>query len=790
MMTNQPNKTRPNPRNTGAAAVLAMMFLVIFGSLAAAMAIVSQGNLHAADSQLKVNRALSAAETGMNLIAYRLEQAALQVRTADGVIVGGPDGNAQALWDQTADLVRDQFAGQFHNLSEPFIDPTTASLHIGPIALGAGQPTFEAVLTPHPLPEEDYTSSRYDTGAYDTLLRSHAEDYHDKAYHLLTAAEIAEARAAWTPDEALVRCRVIAADGPAGNRIFRAIEMDYKIDKKIRFAILSGSRVMIGRNVIIEGDIGSRFLETHLENGHPVQMESDFYGLDPETGDEGLDAQLEALVGTLITNDTDGDNRLALENSVEVAGIDDPEALDTNADGYIDDWDFFLGRFSSSTNPDGSPRVTALDMENKGVPAVLADQLLEMIDTFGDPTREGFNDGLIDDRDRYAKIRGEVYIKADLSGWLNGAADPDDSGDGAYQDYFQGPIHPDFGDDPLTFQTDATDAFTFTPDDFDVSNFRNMATGDFESQSDPVWQESYGHQVDDEQPVRYTAPGAATREGVPFGSPYPYDFYERPVYENMTFTDVTIPKGTNALFRNCHFIGVTFIETETHNTDPEYIYAGMQEEDGSLRFPDAEATVGADEVGDTKTISNNLRFEDCTFEGAIVSDAPQQFTHTRNKIAFTGRTKFLDMRDPVATPDFSHQERQLFMRSTILAPHYSVELGTFVNPNDTDEQVNLSGTIVAGLIDMRGRVEVNGTLLTTFEPKSGESPVVGDTSPQFNTTLGYFSSAAGDLEAELPGDGLGVIQVRYDPTLPLPDGLDGPIEVRPLRASYLETGIE
>jgi len=262
------------------------------------------------------------------------------------------------------------------------------------------------------------------------------------------------------------------------------------------------------------------------------------------------------------------------------------------------------------------------------------------------------------------------------------------------------------------------------------------------------------------------------------------------VYENMVFTDVTIPKGTNALFRDCHFIGVTFIETETSNTDPEYLYAGMQEEDGSLRFPDAEATVGADEVGDTKTISNNLRFDNCTFEGAIVSDAPQQFTHTRNKIAFTGRTTFLDMRDPVATPNLSHQERQLFMRSTILAPHYSVELGTFVNPADADEQVNLSGTIVAGLIDMRGRVEVNGTLLTTFEPKSGESPVVGDTSPQFNTTLGYFSSAAGDLEAELPPDGLGVIQVRYDPTLPLPDGLDGPIEVRPIRASYMETGIE
>lgn len=770
----------PPSRARGVAAVLAMMFLVIFGSLAAAMAIVSQGNLHAADSQLKVNRALAAAETGINLIAYRLEQAALQVRTDDGVIVGGAGGNAQALWEEAAGIVESDFAGQFHNISEPYYDPSTMSLHIGPVALGNGEPTFEAVLTPHPLADEDYSAPRYDGGAYDHLLRHHAEAYHDKAYHLLSNDEIAEARAAWAPDESLIRCRVLASDGPAGNRIYRSIEMDFKLDKKIRFAILSGSRVMIGRNVIIEGDIGSRFMETNLKHGHPVQMESDFYGLDPETGEDGLDAQLEALVGTLITNDADGDNRLALENSVEMQGIDDPEDLDVNSDGYIDDWDFFLARFSTSTNPDGSLRVTQMDMENRDVPETFAAQLVELIDTFGDPARPGFDDGVLDDRDRYAKIRGEVYIKADLTGWLNGAADD------AYQDYFQGPIAPDFGDDPLTFETDQTDAFTVTPEDFDVTTFREMATGDFENQSDATT----ATPADPDQPVRYRAPGAATREGVPFGSPYPYDFYERPVYENMTFTDVTIPRGTNALFKNCHFVGVTFIETETHNTDPDFLYAGTQESDGSQRYPDTVAEVGPDEVGDTKTISNNLRFDNCTFEGAIVSDAPQQFTHTRNKLAFTGRTRFLDMRDPVATPNLSHQERQLFMRSTILAPHYSVELGTFVNPNDADEQVNLSGTIVAGLIDMRGRVEVNGTLLTTFEPKSGESPVVGDTSPQFNTTLGYFSSAAGDLEAELPGDGLGVIQVRYDPTLPLPDGLDGPIELRPIRSSYVEGGIE
>jgi len=775
-MTHRASQTTPRHRARGAAAVLAMMFLVIFGSLAAAMAIVSQGNLHASSSQLKVNRAMAGAETGMNLVAYRLNVAALQVRTSDGEITGGAGGNAQALWAQAAAIVRDDFAGNFHNIAEPYFDSASGQLSLGPIALGAGQPTFEAVLTPHPIPGEDYTASRYDSGGYDSLIRAHAESFHDKAYHLLTAAEIAAARAAWAPDQSLVRCTVVAGDGPAGDRIYRTIAKDFLVDKKIRFAILSASRIMVGRNVVIDGDLGSRFLETNLTHGHPVQIESDFVGLDPDTTSDGLDAQLAALVGTVITNDTDGDNRLALENAVEMDGLVSPDDLDINGDGYIDDWDFYLGKFSTGTNPDGSPRVTQLDMENAGVPAVLAAQLLDLIDTAGDPGRAGYNDGVLDDRDRYAKVRGEVYIKADLTGWLNGAAG------GAYQDFFAGPIAPDHGADALSFQASETDAFVFTAADFDVSTYESMATGDFESQSDPTT----ATPNDPLAPTNYVAPGDGTREGVPFGSPYPYDFYERPVYENMIFTDVKIPKGTNALFRNCRFIGVTFIETETANTDPEFLYAGMQESDGSQKFPNSEADVGGTAHNDTKPLANNIRFEDCVFEGAVVSDVPEQFTHTRNKLSFTGSTTFLDMRDPTATPNLTHEERQLFMRSTILAPNYSVELGTFIAADDPGEQVFLSGTIVTGLIDMRGQVEVNGTILTTFEPVSDVSPVVGQTSPQFNTTLGYFASAAGDLEAELPASGLGVIQLRYDPTLPLPNGLNGPIEIQPITATYYE----
>jgi hypothetical protein len=115
-------------------------------------------------------------------------------------------------------------------------------------------------------------------------------------------------------------------------------------------------------------------------------------------------------------------------------------------------------------------------------------------------------------------------------------------------------------------------------------------------------------------------------------------------------------------------------------------------------------------------------------------------------------------------------------------------MGTFVSPYDSSEVIKLSGTIVAGLIDMRGQVEIDGQLLTTFEPQSNTGPVIGETSPQFNTTLGYFSAAEGDLETELPENGLGVIKVRYNKDLPLPDGILGPVETIPLWGTYFEGG--
>ena len=738
-------------RARGAAAVLAMMFLVIFGSLAAAMAIVSQGNLHTAETHLNVQRALSGSETGMRLVMYRIAEAAREVETEDGEITAtgnpltGASANAQDLWLEVRDLLLDQFSGEFHNLpgGEPYI--TAGTLHLGPISLGAGEPNFEVELTPHPLPGEDYDAAFYQRAPYDDLNNGSGVS---NAYPL---------------DARFIRVKVTSAAGKRGGRVYRSLSMDFEMGKRIRFALYSRSRVMIGQNVMIEGPVGSTFGETHLNHGHPVQMQSDFRGISDD-----LDDALHALTGSLIANDRNGDNRIEVANPYETAGISDPGSLDLNADGYIDEMDMFLAEVD--TDADG--QVTAIELSSATSTPIHAQQLMELIDTFGDPSREGYGDGVIDEADRYAKVQGALMVTADKDAWEEGAAG------GAYQDFLQGPIRSDHGDDPLTFEADLSQ-FEVGPETFNPDAMETLADGDLAAQALAQAASNDPDDPDSPQPL-----GGEVTEAVPYGAAHPYDFYTRPVYENMTFTNVKIPKGSNALFKNCTFIGVTFVESEMENDDPNFNYAGMQEADGSAKHPDRVVMIDGTEVADTKTVSNNLRFDGCTFEGAVATSAPKEYTHTRNKIAFTGNTKFeIDDSDHL-----TEDEKRLYRRSTLLAPQYSIEMGTFVNPSDTGETLELSGTIVAGLIDMRGQIKVNGTIMTTFEPKSETGPVIGETSPQFNTTLGYFSSADGDLEAELPAGGLGVIQVRYDPTIPLPDGISGPIELVPMWGTYREGG--
>ena len=340
---------------------MAMMYLVIFSSLATAMAIVAQSNLATADSHQRINRALSGAETGMRFLIYRINQITPVVTTTDGLI---DETNAPDLWEETRDALLASMELEPHNLAEPVV--INGTLQLGPIALGPNDPQFTATLTPHPLAGEDYDNGYYQRPPFSNLAPP------------VSAAE--------PLDTTWVRVRVISSDGAGGNEITRSIQMDFHIDKKIRFAILSRSRVMIGQNVLIDGPIGSRFTETNLTNGHPIQMVSDFVGLDAT-----LNAALDAFVTDVVNLDQNGDNRLNLADANEIDGIINPEQFDTDGDGYIDGYDFFLDHYDA--NADG--QLTSIELDTSG--NIHTAQLFELIDTFGDSSRAGYNDGVIDE---------------------------------------------------------------------------------------------------------------------------------------------------------------------------------------------------------------------------------------------------------------------------------------------------------------------------------------------------------------------------------------------------------
>ena len=224
----KPEAQRPTPsaKNHGAVSVMAMMYLVIFSSLATAMAIVAQSNLATADSHQRINRALSGAETGMRFLIYRINQITPVVTTTDGLI---DETNAPDLWEETRDALLASMELEPHNLAEPVV--INGTLQLGPIALGPNDPQFTATLTPHPLAGEDYDNGYYQRPPFSNLAPP------------VSAAE--------PLDTTWVRVRVISSDGAGGNEITRSIQMDFHIDKKIRFAILSRSRVMIGQNVLM-----------------------------------------------------------------------------------------------------------------------------------------------------------------------------------------------------------------------------------------------------------------------------------------------------------------------------------------------------------------------------------------------------------------------------------------------------------------------------------------------------------------------------------------------------------
>jgi len=201
---------------------------------------------------------------------------------------------------------------------------------------------------------------------------------------------------------------------------------------------------------------------------------------------------------------------------------------------------------------------------------------------------------------------------------------------------------------------------------------------------------------------------------------------DRHVYENETFTNVRLPDDRNALFKNCTFEEVLYIDCYKSGND-NY---------------------------------NNVRFENCQFDGVIVSDVPQEFKWKHNCLYFTGEATFNNTSD--------------IPEATILAPHFNVNLGN-TNPQQSDNNV-ITGAIVGGIVDVRGNAQVYGTIISMCDTTQWSSGYV--------TNIGATLDDGGSETTEA-GD-VGTIDVTPDEEQMLPSGITSPIIIKPLYGTYSE----
>ena len=203
----------------------------------------------------------------------------------------------------------------------------------------------------------------------------------------------------------------------------------------------------------------------------------------------------------------------------------------------------------------------------------------------------------------------------------------------------------------------------------------------------------------------------------------------RKVYEGNTFTNRQVSAGNDTLFRNCTFEGILYI--------------------GSTGDGDA---------------TNNVRFENCTFNGIIVTAVPAVFseeTWKKNVLYFTGNNSF---NNTSQYPDTS-----------ILAPNFNVNIGDTQSADDAID-CTLTGLVVGGVVDIRGNVNVEGTILSIGEP---DSNVYAN---EFATNLG-FSDENGESSSSNPG---GTISVRPPAESMLPYGVRTDTLILPNPNSYNE----
>jgi Tfp pilus assembly protein PilX len=741
-------QSRSRSKRRGATAVLAMLFLVLFATLSTAMYSMSSLNVQGADNLADNDRARASAESGLRWAAWRFIKMA-RPKTTIGTITPAV---ATTLWPTLRTSIANDFATNLTTAERTLIwDGITLSST--PISTGTTEGKFIVQYRLHPIGSGDALDQRY------------------------------------------IRVTSIGSYGSTT----KSVSMDFKMDKKVKFAIVGKVPIQIGRNTLVEGPIATTV--PNFAKGPPIYMLSDFHHLTPALG-----AKIDAFNTFLAANHNGYDNRISVNNPDEAGKAVAAGYTDYNGDGFIDEYDLFLKEFDK----DGDKKITKSEFTDPSTGKLYDPDLFTAIDSLGAPmfagdtTRAGYQDGVIDNKDAYTKVRGQISMAVTANAWTTNLA----ASGLTIQNEVVGPIQSDNGalDPAVKFGITASDVFDLSPSDFDTSSFKNktgpangatttgavagqytitnkvLSASDAASGATTVQVATAGTtgftagQVvlqSDFNAANATRTGSnkattslpvnTATEQTPYGSTSWQATYKRPVFKNMHFVNVQIPKGLNALFDNCTFDGVTYVDLTTNITNSSgqtttSATDGMTYSEKMLSGSFSNTTVLTTTNSSGFNQGNNLRFNNCTMQGPLASDVPTAYTAFGNSWEFTGATTFNNLVDQTAT---------------MVCPQTNIEMGSFTDPSKAPS--TLIGVVVTGNIDIRGSSVVDGSIIVTGDGAG-------------NTTQGWFgpSDSNTDPNTPMPQGGWGHLNIRYNPNRAMPDGINVAIDVLGDADTYME----
>lgn len=288
-----------NPRERGVASVLSMMFLIMFGSLATAMAIASRGNIRTAASHLHISRAQSAAETGLAIAASRLASSASRFVVSNSNINasfgrelwGGPVGSATGTCTVLAPTSGFSESGTPDCVSEAILN-----MHAADQAVVRGV-TVDAPVIANAMagaPAEYASTGWVYTPAVAVEGSAQGQSVNPLCFSV-TYAPLANG----------TDVRVIATGYDfnyerGGAPISRTVMLDFRFAKRVNQAVMSPTRIQIGKNVLVTGDLGARFTDVSRQNGDPLTLRSDFLSVDT-----AMDPKVTDLLAALAAADVD-----------------------------------------------------------------------------------------------------------------------------------------------------------------------------------------------------------------------------------------------------------------------------------------------------------------------------------------------------------------------------------------------------------------------------------------------------------------------------------------------------